>query len=49
MAEVVVMAETILEIRALHIKGETVLLLEAGSFAAVLTAIDKLLARYLED
>ncbi len=49
MAKVVVIAETSLEIRALHIKGETVLLLEADSFEAVLTAIDKLVARYLED
>lgn len=47
-AEVVIIAKTSLTVKALRLVGDTVLLLEADSFATLLEAIDKVVARYTE-
>jgi len=48
-AKVVVIAETGLDVEELHLKGETVLLLETDSFEILLEAIDKTMAGYKRD
>jgi chemotaxis protein CheC len=47
-AEVVVIAETSLEVKALDLRGDTVLLLEADSLAVILEAINKVVASFTE-